>query len=92
MNRFHYAQFYHPSTGYVEGSSPPRFDGERKLIEACGSDSILYLDGRLSLRNMSIKAEELARSRGYQAYQIRVGNFKWHAPLTPMNVLTAPQL
>lgn len=84
MDRFYFAQFYHPSTGYVEGSSPPRFDGERKLIEACGSDSIAYLDGRLSLANKKRVAEERARSRGYQAYQIRVGRFTCYGSLTPM--------
>lgn len=46
----YYAKYYHES---VDGS---------KIIPVCGSDSILYLDGRLSFKNMVNRARNHALS------------------------------
>lgn len=60
-----FVQFYHKSTGYKE---PVR------LIEACGSDSVLKLDGRLSLQNMieraRQRADELRNVQKYEAFKV----------------------
>lgn len=69
-----FAQFFHRSTGYVEGSIPPRFDGPKTLIEACGSDSVLPIDGRLGIMSAIDEARRVARQRGFPAFEIRFGS------------------
>lgn len=69
-----FAQFFHRSTGYVQGSIPPRFDGPKTLIEACGSDSVLPLDGRLGLMSAIAEARTTALKRGFPAFEIRFGS------------------
>ena len=49
----YHAEFYHLSTGYIEGTTPPQFSKEnKKPIPACGGDSVLVLDGRNNIDNM----------------------------------------
>ena len=38
--------------------------------DVCGGDNLLYLDGRLSLRNMRSRAAEYARGRQAAGYNI----------------------
>ena len=47
-----------------------------KLIEACGNDSIKYIDRRLSLN--TIKSDALNNYRKYKHYEIRQGDFKYY--------------
>lgn len=42
-----YAQFQKLSTGY-----PTFTEQNRKPIDMCGSDSVVYLDGRKTIRNL----------------------------------------
>jgi hypothetical protein len=66
-----YAQFCHMSTGYIEGTTPPQFsEAHKKPIDACGSDSVMSLDGRLSLFSMHKQARELAKQRGFIGYRL----------------------
>ena len=54
-----YVQFYHLSTGYIEGSIPPRFSDEnKKPIELCGSDGVFILDGRNNIETMEEDAQQ----------------------------------
>lgn len=56
------AKFYHNSTGYVEGSAPPRFDKKNvKPIPMCGSDSLFVPDGRWSRDHVEREAIEHAK-------------------------------
>ena len=60
-----YVQFYTLSTGYVPGTIPPQFSPEHvKPIEALGSDSIAFLDGRYGLARCIQEARDLAKKRG----------------------------
>lgn len=70
-----YAQFYYDSTGYVPGSLPPCFSPEYvKPIEACGSDGVAVLDGRLSLRNLHREALRIGIMRGkFNGYKLMRG-------------------
>lgn len=68
-----FAQFYHESTGYVEGSIPPRFDGPKRLIPAVGSDSVMVLDGRWGLARCIAEARSMARARGYKGFSLHAG-------------------
>jgi hypothetical protein len=69
-----FAQFFHLSTGYVPGSIPPAFDAAlKKPIPACGSDGILYLDGRWSLRKQVEKSREVCRQRGFLGFTLHAG-------------------
>lgn len=80
-----FAQFFHHSTGYVPGTIPPRFDGPKTLIEACGSDSVLPLDGRLGLMSAIAQAREVARKRGFPAFEVRFGStFSTGKPATKL--------
>ena len=61
----HYIQFKSLSTGYIQGSIPPKFSKENiKAINSLGSDGIYYLDNRLSLENMINKGFNLCTERG----------------------------
>lgn len=68
-----YAKFYHDSTTY----SPERDDwnGPIRLIPACGSDSVLIMDGRLAKRTMIERARAYAHrlrhvKPGYKAFRL----------------------
>lgn len=48
-----FARFLHESTGYIEGSIPPKFSKDNvRPIEMLGSDGIYILDARNSLDTM----------------------------------------
>lgn len=69
----YYIQYYKYSTGYIQNSRPPQFcDSHIKLIEACGSDGVATLDGRLSLHGMHEMAEKFNESnfKRFPAYKI----------------------
>lgn len=68
-----YAEFYHYSTGYIPGSVPPRFDGPKRLIPACGDRSVIILDGRERSDSHHRYAREEAIKRGYQGYTLNKG-------------------
>ena len=52
-----FIQFYRLSTGYIQGSIPPKFDkAHAKPIEALGSDGVLFVDGRWSKSTQHEKA------------------------------------
>jgi hypothetical protein len=58
----HFIQFKALSTGYIQGSIPPKFsDDNIKPINSLGSDGIYYLDNRLSLENMINKGINLCK-------------------------------
>lgn len=67
-----FAQFFTMSTGYIPGTTPPLF-GTPKPIEACGSNAVLIIDGRLSLHNAATIAAKVAKERGYIGYSICQG-------------------
>ena len=67
-----WAQFFNLSTGYIAGTSPAEF-GERKLIEACGSDAVFVLDGRNARHTQHEHAKEVCKQRKYLAYQLYKG-------------------
>jgi hypothetical protein len=70
----YWAKFYGLSTGYVEGSIPPRFDpANRTPIEACGDRAVLRLDGRLSGDNFHTIAVEWAKRHGFVGYSLQRG-------------------
>ena len=69
-----YAEFYHLSTGYVDGTIPPVFlASARKPIPACGTDSVLKLDGRFSRATMARVAAEVCRQRGFIGFTLNAG-------------------
>ena len=81
-----FAQFFTMSAGYIPGTIPPQF-GTPKPTEACGTDAVLIIDGRLSLHNAATIAAKVAKERGYIGYAIHQGEnfsrsrevvgFKW---------------
>ena len=69
-----YVQFFHMSAGYVPGTIPPVFDeAHKKPIPACGSDSILYADGRWGNRRIADEARRVGQQRGFIGYQVFEG-------------------
>ena len=73
----YYTEFYHLSTGYVEGTIPPVYKEEnKKLIPAVGSDSVMILDGRNCLYNMCEQSKERMEqlnknlNKGYKGFKI----------------------
>ena len=67
-----FAQFWTMSTGYIPGTIPPEF-GTPSPIEACGSNAVLVIDGRLSLHNAIVVAAKVAKERGYTGFSIHKG-------------------
>lgn len=69
-----YAQFYHMSTGYVEGSIPPVFrDDHKKPIEVCGDRGVVIIDGRLSASNIKEIARRECVKRGFISWKLFKG-------------------
>lgn len=69
-----FAQFFHLSTGYIPGSIPPLFaPAARKPIPVCGSDGILYLDGRFNLERQALTARDICRQRGFIGFTLHKG-------------------
>lgn len=60
-----WAQFWQPSTGYVEGSLPPRFEKAAvRPIYCCGSDGIIKLSGqRKNVGAVHVAREECRRRK-----------------------------
>ena len=77
-----YAQFFHASTGYVAGSMPPRFDGERDLIPACGSDGVFPIDGRYSDARAASEARAACKRRGFAGFTLNAGPSYGNARVT----------
>ena len=66
-----YCQFLKLSTGYVEGSIPPRFEDWRRCpIEAVGSNGVMYLDARKSIGNLRNDCYKEMINRGFIGYKI----------------------
>ena len=66
-----FIQFYSLSTGYIQGTIPPKFDkAHAKPIEAMGSDGVLLVDGRWSKSTQHEKAREYAKARGFIGYTL----------------------
>ena len=79
-----YAQFFHNSTGW-NGTD---FSGPVRLIEACGSDSVAVLDGRLSLASCEREAAIIARKRKFLAFRIMAGrSYTFSNPVTPLKTV-----
>lgn len=73
-----FIQFYSLSTGYIQGTIPPKFDkAHQKPIEALGSDGVLIVDGRWSKSTQHEKAREYAKARGFIGYTLghRLGDY-----------------
>jgi len=68
-----FAQFFTRSTGYVPGTIPPRFDGPRELIEACGDRGVLIVDARVRASTASALARDHAKRYGFEAFQLHRG-------------------
>ena len=66
-----YVQFYSMSTGYIPGSSPPRFDPAYSVpIEACGDRGVIIVDGRLNPERIMRIAREECKKRGFVGLRI----------------------
>jgi hypothetical protein len=71
----YFIQFFHMSTGYVQGSIPPRFDNAmRTPIEATGDRSVIVLDGRESASTHHNIARVEGAKRGFIGYKICKGS------------------
>ena len=73
-----YVQFYQYSTGYIPGSTPPKFDDAYKRpIEVCGSDGVMLVDGRWSSSTTHTRAREYAKQKNFIGYTIghRLGDY-----------------
>lgn len=69
-----YLQFVQLSTGYIEGSIPPRFDeAHKKPIDKCGSDGVMPIDGRFCDATIHQVARSEAPKRGAIGYKIAHG-------------------
>jgi hypothetical protein len=78
-----FASFYQLSTGYVTGSLPPRFDGQKMPIEATGDRSVIVLDGRESLASQIAVARSECAKRGYVGFVLCRGDtFTRAKPIT----------
>ena len=64
-----FAEFYHESTGW----NGKDFSGPVKLIPACGSDSVLILDGRFNARNQAAEARKVCSVRKFKGFTLNQG-------------------
>lgn len=80
-----FVQFYEKSTGYIEGTIPPRFDVP-KWIPACGDRSIIIYDGRLKHSTLTQDANRECILRGFLGWQFYKGDSltRGIVPLTPI--------
>ena len=64
-----WAHFWCMSTGYVQGSKPPRFEAEaRRPIPACGTDAYIRIYGT---RPQQLRhARDVCRRRGYLGFSV----------------------
>jgi hypothetical protein len=70
----YFAEFYKLSTGYVEGSIPPRFDGPVKFIRALGDRGTILIDGRLDDYTIHAIAADECKKRGFLGYKIGINS------------------
>jgi len=70
MKAQRFAEFYHWNVG------------KSGIIPACGSDSVLPLDGRHGLPRAIKAAHDTAKRRGYVAFRVCHGTFTDNRPLT----------
>jgi len=83
-----FAQFYALSTGYVEGTIPPVFKEENKmLIPVCGSDGTLLLDGRKCITTLMSIASKTCKERNFLGYVINKGTFDNPRQLTMLQTV-----
>lgn len=69
-----YAQFYKPSTGYIPGSIPPRFDPAYVMpIEACGDRALIIIDARMRPSDAGRIAAQECRDRGFIGWRMYEG-------------------
>ena len=69
-----FATFYKLSTGYINGSIPPRFSPDHiKPIPALGSDGVAVFDGRFSIGRCATEARDICRKRGFIGFTIERG-------------------
>lgn len=66
-----FAEFYHPSTGW----NGKDYNGPVTLIPACGSDSVLPLDGRWRVGRCVNAARKVCIARGYHGFTLNSGSF-----------------
>lgn len=70
-----YAQFFHPSTGYVPRSIPPRFDPAYVTpIEVCGDRGVIIIDARLSSKTIGEIAARECQKRGFTHWRLYRGD------------------
>ena len=69
-----YVEFYHLSTGYVEGSAPPIFSDEhKKPVQVCGSDGTIQVDGRLNMQSIINIAKDRCMKFKFIGFKILKG-------------------
>lgn len=68
-----YIQLYTMSTGYIEGTIPPKF-GSPKPIPACGDRGVIKVDGRLKERRIVEIALQACRESEFIGYQVLKGD------------------
>jgi hypothetical protein len=85
-----YAQFYTMSTGYIDGTIPPKFsESHKRLIEACGDRAIIQIDSRLSPKTIGEIAARECKARKYLAWEILRGDSLLSAkPVSQVNRVT----
>ena len=85
-----FATFYKPSTGYIAGTIPPRFDPSHvKPIPALGSDGVALFDGRWGMSRCVTTARDICRKRGYIGFTIEAGErFTNSRIVRPLELIT----
>jgi hypothetical protein len=85
-----FAEFYHDSTGW----NGQDFSGPVKLIPACGSDSVLRLDGRYGLPRLHATARRYGQNlnaslgKGYRGYTLNAGeSYSRAREIAPLRML-----
>ena len=72
-----FAQFWHLSTGYVNGTIPPIFlESEKTPTQACGTNAVLSLDARYTLDRHIAEARRVCKQRGFIGFSIERGDFR----------------
>lgn len=80
-----FAEFYHPSTGW----NGKDFSGPVTLIPACGSDSVLVIDGRFSRARANAEARRVCLARGWNGYTLNAGEtFTRSRVIQPLRIVT----
>ena len=75
-----YASFYHAPVNYGQSDLSP--------IEACGSDSVLILDGRHNRMNHNLHARSVCLARGFLGFSLNRGEtFTRSTVIQPMRLI-----